>query len=1043
MRGLIDGLDAGRGASLLIAGEPGIGKTALAVAARDVAADRGAIAASGSCWEAGGAPPFWPWVQVVRSLVRGHDSLAQPALERAGPGIAPIAGSEVGLVPDSGADAEFRVFDALVSFLDELARSRPLVVILDDLQWADTASVRATEFAARHLSLAPVLLVSTRRVGSGPEELGPLATVSTNLTLTGLDLASTAELAVRSGAGLLTGAAAENIHTWTGGNPFFVVEAGRAGADPHDLRATSLGVRQVLDDQVAGLAPQTTAVLAAAAVVGREFFPAVVSSVTGSKPTAVQAALDNAAAAGIIRIDSDGVGSFVHDLVRDAMRSTLGADTERAIHAALVDELARSAPLASARTVAEHAVAALPDFDRNRCIELLVTAADEAHTAHAPAEQAELLRRALDLTDPAAGAELAVELGDALTRAGRLDEARALYSSMVDDARGAAPGMLADAALGLHRIGAPIESGSGEVADLLAEAAHELGGHRADDPRVARLLAARSRTLTHTVGGDREDAETLSAEAVGLARVAGDDRTLGFCLLARHDAIWTLDTAEDRLAIADEMVEIAERTGDVELGLLAGHLRVIALLELGRPIAQSEHRTGVALAHAMRLPRATYQSLTRDATFATCAGDFPRALGLIDDAVELGTQLDEPDRASVALDQRWMVAFLRGRPEDVVEDLARAQLGGDPHIVVLEALLAIQQGDADAVAARVDRIEQLRQMWPRWAASSWLVFSANLARASRDQEEIAEARQAIAPVVDTWAVLGGVVNNMGPLRYWAACLAAAAEDWDAAIVDFRTSEAEARRLGAGVWETFARIGRVEALLRRNGPGDHHEAQKLAGDLEGEALVDELGGVRDRLTEATTAVATTERPADRTTAVFRSDGDVWHLEFAGTAIVVPAAKGLRDIHTLLSNPGQEISAIDLLNAGTADLAAANRRLGADPVLDEQARAEFRARLDQLDEQIDRAAARHADDLAQRLDAERAALLDELRAATGLGGRRRALGDESERARKTVTARIRDTLRRLDDRHPVLTDHLRSSITTGTHCCYRDETLVWQL
>lgn len=214
----------------------------------------------------------------------------------------------------------------------------------------------------------------------------------------------------------------------------------------------------------------------------------------------------------------------------------------------------------------------------------------------------------------------------------------------------------------------------------------------------------------------------------------------------------------------------------------------------------------------------------------------------------------------------------------------------------------------------------------------------------------------------------------------------------------------------------------------------------------------IAWLRDRPEDVDAAIAGYRASAARarrstlartSNGVFQAEGDVWNLEFGRSTVVVPDAKGLHDLHTLLSNPGREISAIDLLHAGSPDHASANRRLRADPVLDEQARAEYRARLEQLDEKIDRATARHADNRAAELDAERAALLHELRAATGLGGRRRTLGDEPERARKTVTARIRDTLRRLDERHPALFDHLRASITTGTYCCYRDERTTWTL
>ena len=124
--------------------------------------------------------------------------------------------------------------------------------------------------------------------------------------------------------------------------------------------------------------------------------------------------------------------------------------------------------------------------------------------------------------------------------------------------------------------------------------------------------------------------------------------------------------------------------------------------------------------------------------------------------------------------------------------------------------------------------------------------------------------------------------------------------------------------------------------------------------------------------------------------------------------------------------------------------AARGLGGDPVLDDEAKARYKRRLTDLDDEIDRAALRDDSGRADRLVRERDALLAELRAAAGLAGRTRRLGDEAERARKAVTARIRDTLRKLDDRHPDLAGHLRATVSTGATCIYSPaEPTTWAL
>ena len=173
-------------------------------------------------------------------------------------------------------------------------------------------------------------------------------------------------------------------------------------------------------------------------------------------------------------------------------------------------------------------------------------------------------------------------------------------------------------------------------------------------------------------------------------------------------------------------------------------------------------------------------------------------------------------------------------------------------------------------------------------------------------------------------------------------------------------------------------------------------------------------------------------ADAPSAVFRGDGDVWKLHYAGRSVVLKHAKGLQDLHRLLSAPGAEVSA--------AELAGLPEDAGSDAVLDDQAKAAYRKRLDLPDEEIE-----HPDPArAERAQAEKDALIAELSRAFGLAGRPRRLGDSGERARSAVTARIRDTLRRIDKVHPELARHLDQSITTGRLCSYRPtEPVRWLL
>jgi pimeloyl-ACP methyl ester carboxylesterase len=172
--------------------------------------------------------------------------------------------------------------------------------------------------------------------------------------------------------------------------------------------------------------------------------------------------------------------------------------------------------------------------------------------------------------------------------------------------------------------------------------------------------------------------------------------------------------------------------------------------------------------------------------------------------------------------------------------------------------------------------------------------------------------------------------------------------------------------------------------------------------------------------------------------FRRQGEVWAISFAGQTVHLKHARGLNDLALLLAHPGRPIHSAELM-VGQADEPAT--RFGADATLDERARLSFRRRISELDEQLERAQAAARDARVAGLEDERAALLEELRAATGLGGRRRALGDSGERARKAVTARIRDCIARLHQVHPALASHLESSVSTGTYCVYASGAGTW--
>jgi hypothetical protein len=194
-----------------------------------------------------------------------------------------------------------------------------------------------------------------------------------------------------------------------------------------------------------------------------------------------------------------------------------------------------------------------------------------------------------------------------------------------------------------------------------------------------------------------------------------------------------------------------------------------------------------------------------------------------------------------------------------------------------------------------------------------------------------------------------------------------------------------------------------------------------------------------------------------TALFRREGEFWTVAFEGAAFRLRDSKGLHYIAALLREPGHERHALDLVgsqasSAGSAERAVSDAAVGlravgdAGPVLDPQAKAQYRARLDELEEELREAEQWNDPERAARAKEERELLAHELASAVGLGGRDRKVGSDAERARINVTRAIKAVLDRIAEHSPALAGHFEATLRTGTYCSYVPDPrspLRWEL
>jgi tetratricopeptide (TPR) repeat protein len=1026
----IEDAAGGRGRLVLLTGEAGIGKTSVAAQAAADAEAAGARVVWGWGWQGEGAPAYWPWVQVLRSLVaqdphRQRLAADAPSLARLLPELPEAAPPPAADEPATAA-ARFRLLDEVSAVLLAAAGDRPLVVVLEDLQWADPPSLQLLDFLARRLPAARALVLATwRDLDTAPDDPAAplLAELAARATVVPLPALTEPEVA-RLVGGMLgrppEPALVADLRRRTGGNPFFVQQvtrllAAQAGGPGQDAPAgIPLGVREAIRRRLARLGRGCAELVTAAAVAGPECTAALLARVTGAPPEAVPDLLEEAARAHVLA-GPDGPlrpWRFAHDLFRESILEDLDGPAKARLHLAVGRALEAEGDSGGVppAQLASHFAQAGPGA-ADEAVRYGALAAAEATRRLAHEEAARLLARALEALDGSARAdgrrrtELLGELAAARRRAGDLAGSRQACQRATELARRAGdPDGLARAALAMQAVGT--RSWPTLVQDtvpLLEEAAAALGDQ--DTPLRARVLAGLARELAWN-GLDVARAARFADAAMATARAAGDPATLAACLLARHNAGWGPGDAADRLALATQVAELAGEARDLELLAEARLLRAADLLELGDPSFAAELAEFLRVAADLEQPRLRSAALARRAMQALLAGRHDEGERLVAEAAALSREIGEPDAADVELAQLWDLRGLQGRRGELLP-LVRALFPEDsPPGRYFLATILLEDGDragAEAVAAPMfdltapsalpaDRI---------WLTS--VAFASELAAALGTPAACRWLYDALLPHADGTVVVGVAIAFRGAVAHYLGLLAAALDRPEEARAHFERALAVHERLGARTWAARSR----QALAGDRGPA--------AGQAPG-------GG-----------------------GVFRRDGTLWTLTWAGRTVRMRDAKGLRDLAALLAAPGRPVPAAELVAAAAGEAAVpADLRLGADEVLDDRARHEIRSRLLDLEEEIEEADRWHDQERAARAATERDALVAELAAAAGLGGRARRLGDQSERARKTVTARIRDVLDRVERLHPALGAHLRASVTTGTFCSYSPPApTVWEL
>jgi DNA-binding SARP family transcriptional activator len=861
---------------VLVAGESGIGKTRLAAELGRRAHDDGALVLYGRFDEEALAP-----YQAVVEMVRGWSAGAslEPLRERMGIraadlgilfgefGPPPVEHGDTVPTHPAGYDADarrMRLFDAVAALLGEVGTTAPLVIVFDDLHWADRPTLQLLKHLVRSPQPRRVLLLGTYRDGElepGHPLLELIAGVRRENLLAHVELGGLAETEVAELVAALGVPAAEPafvhaLHGETEGNPFFIEEVVRHLREgDHDLRAdVSLteagvpdGVREVTARRLRRLCADSRQALQVASVIGREFDYDVLEAVAPLDDEALISALEEGVEARVLR-ESGPIGryAFTHALVRATLYDGLSQLRRARLHGRVGEaiERLRGADLdPHLPQLAHHFAQAAPVEQPERAIDFALAAARRADRLLAWEEAAQHYRAALRAREVAGAhddrvqADLLLALGASEDRAGMEDEARATFAAAAGTARALGDGaLLGRAALGFAGQWSILGRVDAARVALLEEALRALGAE--DSPLRARLLARLALELYYSAEPERRLA--LSAEAVDLARRLADPRTLAVCLDARHYALWRPENVRERLAVASELRRVAEATGDPELELEGAGWTVVDLLELG-DVQGADVQIAAAskLAEALQRPIWLWWSSLLRCTRAQLAGRFDEAERLAQATLEIGSRGQAENAVNAYAQALFNIRREQGRLGEV-ESAVRGLIDAYPMLVAWRAALAlmlVELGRTDEARAEFEALP-LADM-PRDA--NWLIgvtLLAEVCGALGDGERAQALYDALEPYAERNVVVGRAATCNGSASRLLGTLAAAMRSWELAESHFISALAMHERMGARPWMARTQLAYAEMLLSRRQRGDKARARELLA--EAVATADALG-----------------------------------------------------------------------------------------------------------------------------------------------------------------------------------------------------------
>lgn len=965
----------GHGSLSLLRAEAGMGKTRLATELHDRAEAGGQRIYWGYSLEGAGAPAFWLWVQVLRSMIRddsadllaGATETEISAITRLLPEVA-----ERSRRPAPGASASpssfqieierFQLFDGITACLQRIAAGRGFGLVLEDLHAADPPSLLLLEFIARRLAEMRVWIVGTYRPMEAHLEpqrsvlIANIARLGRLFDLTGFSEAEVGQLIENAVGEIPPPSLRARIADLTGGNPFFVDEVARllwSRSDPAERSTAHLavpsGVREVLRQRLHPLSDACRRMLQIAAAIGPEPAFALLREASGIEAPQLLDLLAEATQIGVLLAKPERRYAFAHALMRESLYEDLLPSRLVELHRAIgeaIERLHQGELEPHLPELAFHFARVAPAGDAARALAYAEGAARRAEAALAYEDAARLYQLALD-TLPLLGAgqdrelDLLLALGDVQVHAADSEGARATFERAARIARARCDWHgLARAAVGCGGLGLGVPPGTVDRALVrLLEDALRCPEDAIPGALRARLLARLGLELYFSDATERRRA--LMDEASALT-ADSDPGTRAFVMHAHLVGLWDLTPPEQRLRRSNELISLAETLRDEDLALRGHSYRLLEIIDTGMAAAwQPELDTITRLAERLREPRFLGMVTGTRAMSSVWLGRFDEAEALGQQAIAFAQPVSDLQIPISVAAQTFFMRRLQGRAEEV-EMTARATVAALPSVPGTHCMLALALCDLqqlDEARRIVERFgdsdfDQLRSANRLASLVPWL---AEICTAIGDVPRMRSLQGDLAKLVGRNISLQARVC-FGPADFYLGLICTGLGQPREGLAHFDAARDLAQRLRGRPLVAMIEVERARSLFLQGDTSAGHaalaRARAMAAPLGLQAIITRAATLEIQLDAqsasgpaAGSEVANGQRlrpveaaaPTPRQTlrASLRRDRKLWTIAVADTVLRCRSSKGLHYLAHLVSHPGKSFHVLELIALDSSD------------------------------------------------------------------------------------------------------------------------------